>query len=156
MPCFEGLFPQPFEKVILDLLFMLGTWHALAKLRIHSTSSLSFFDGVTKSLGQVLRCFTDFVCPNFKTHETPAEAARRARRAAAKAAKQKDSEGHSAAAPTGQNEQSFNLETYKIHALGHYPLTIRQFGTTDSYSTQTVECSCFRLLFLSYIYVGRT
>jgi hypothetical protein len=57
-----------------------------------------------------------------------------------------------------QSEQTFNLETYKTHALGHYPSTIRRFGTTDSYSTQTVEFSCFRLLFLSksYMCVGRT
>jgi hypothetical protein len=54
MPCFEGLFPPTAENVILDLLFMLATWHALAKLRMHTTSTLSFFDAVTKSLGKVL------------------------------------------------------------------------------------------------------
>jgi hypothetical protein len=42
MPCFEGLFPPTAENVILDLLFMLATWHALAKLRMHTTSTLSF------------------------------------------------------------------------------------------------------------------
>jgi hypothetical protein len=36
------------------------------------------------------------------------------------------------------DEQTFNLFTYKLHALGHYPSMIQQFGTTDSYSTQTV------------------
>ncbi|KAJ3724782.1 hypothetical protein C8R42DRAFT_640705 [Lentinula raphanica] len=33
----------------------------------------------------------------------------------------------------------FNLNTYKFHALGDYPWTIRTFGTTDSYSTQLSE-----------------
>jgi hypothetical protein len=33
----------------------------------------------------------------------------------------------------------FNLLTYKMHALGDYVSTIRQFGTTDSYSTQIVS-----------------
>ncbi|KAH7918173.1 hypothetical protein BV22DRAFT_1025018, partial [Leucogyrophana mollusca] len=32
-----------------------------------------------------------------------------------------------------------NLQTYKYHALGDYPNTIRRFGTTDSYTTQTGE-----------------
>jgi hypothetical protein len=32
----------------------------------------------------------------------------------------------------------FSLYTYKYHALGDYPRTIRRYGTTDSYSTQIV------------------
>ena len=32
----------------------------------------------------------------------------------------------------------FNLTAYKPHALGHYPLWIQLFGTTDSYSMQMV------------------
>ena len=34
-----------------------------------------------------------------------------------------------------------NLSTYKYHALADYPNMIRQYGTTDSYSTQLVSCS---------------
>lgn len=34
--------------------------------------------------------------------------------------------------------KSFNLNTYKIHALGDYTATIRKYGTTDSYSTELV------------------
>src|SRR6267154_3255583 len=41
MPCFEGLLLQSCEKTTLDLLFTLVTWHALAKLRLHTTSFLS-------------------------------------------------------------------------------------------------------------------
>ena len=33
----------------------------------------------------------------------------------------------------------FNLSTYKWHALGDYVNTIRRYGTTDNYSTQTVS-----------------
>jgi hypothetical protein len=32
-----------------------------------------------------------------------------------------------------------NIQTYKHHALGDYPKTIRQFGTTDSFSTEPVR-----------------
>jgi hypothetical protein len=34
--------------------------------------------------------------------------------------------------------KTLNLNTYKIHALGNYVSTIREFGTTDSYSTEMV------------------
>ena len=36
--------------------------------------------------------------------------------------------------------KKLNLQTYKYHALADYPGTIRRFGTTDNYNTQTV-CS---------------
>jgi hypothetical protein len=35
--------------------------------------------------------------------------------------------------------KGFNLNTYKFHALGDYTAAIRQFGTTDSYSTEIVS-----------------
>jgi hypothetical protein len=38
----------------------------------------------------------------------------------------------------GKHEVKFTLETYKHHALGDYVETIRQYGTTDSYSTESV------------------
>ena len=46
-----------------------------------------------------------------------------------------------------RRRKSFNLQTYKFHALGDYVATIRHFGTTDSYSTEPV--SCILLLSLS-------
>ena len=35
--------------------------------------------------------------------------------------------------------RKFSLGTYKLLSLGDYVQTIRAFGTTDSYSTQTVS-----------------
>jgi hypothetical protein len=142
MPCFEGLFPPTAENVILDLLFMLATWHALAKLRMHTTSTLSFFDAVTKSLGEVLRRFANHVCPKFNTKETPSERAKGDRRSAAKA---KKGDSDQKANKTPPKKGQFNLSTYKIHALGHYPAMIRRYGTTDSYTTQTVLVFSLRL-----------
>ena len=46
-------------------------------------------------------------------------------------------------------KRNFNLAAYKPHALGHYSSWIRRFGTTDSYSTQTV----FFLLILIIFYL---
>lgn len=33
----------------------------------------------------------------------------------------------------------FSLQSYKYHSLGDYGDTIRQYGTTDSYSTKPVS-----------------
>jgi hypothetical protein len=35
--------------------------------------------------------------------------------------------------------QKFNMETYKLHALGHYADAIGRFGPSDGFSTQTVS-----------------
>ena len=152
MPCFTGLFPKSSQKSISDLLFVLATWHAFAKLRMHSTSMLNVFDGVTKSLGQLLRHFNDHISPQYHTCETPSELKKRATRNASEAAKKKaqrpaNLKDAEKVAPTKQN---FNLAAYKPHVLGHYSSWIRRFGTTDSYSTQTV-ISFILFIILSYL-----
>ncbi|KAJ7617570.1 hypothetical protein B0H17DRAFT_965353, partial [Mycena rosella] len=87
IPCIEGLLPEPFNSRLLTTLFRLSEWNAFAKLRMHTDTTLTLFDGsTTPSKGKFL-----------------------------------------------------NLLTYKFHALGDYSSTIRLFGTTDSYSTQTGE-----------------
>ncbi|KAH6911621.1 hypothetical protein BKA70DRAFT_1423365 [Coprinopsis sp. MPI-PUGE-AT-0042] len=40
---------------------------------------------------------------------------------------------------TGKIRKTFNLDTYKYHALADYSSSIRRFGTTDSYSTERGE-----------------
>ena len=39
-----------------------------------------------------------------------------------------------------------NLNTYKHHAYGDYSWTIRQLGTTDSYSTEAVRAYCQNIM----------
>jgi hypothetical protein len=41
--------------------------------------------------------------------------------------------------PAGRRKKTFNLNTYKAHALRDYVETIRRYGTTDSYSTEPVS-----------------
>lgn len=41
--------------------------------------------------------------------------------------------------PVKAKGRMFSLGTYKLHSLGDYVQMIRAFGTTDSYSTQTVS-----------------
>lgn len=42
-----------------------------------------------------------------------------------------------------------NLNTYKFHAIGDVVATIRQYGTTDSYSTEPVRCFTNRAMCLT-------
>jgi hypothetical protein len=60
-----------------------------------------------------------------------------------RAAKNKSQQKSKDAEQVAPKRQDFNLAPYKPHALGHYSWCICHFGTTDSYSTQTV-------LFVSY------
>jgi hypothetical protein len=121
------------------LLFVLATWHAYAKLRLHTESTLTLLEAATTSLGQALRRFARVTCNAFNTRELPREEAARGRRKAAAAAKK--GKGKATQAPAkkeGPKRRLFNLSTYKLHALGDYVKTIWLFGTTDNYSTQVV------------------
>ena len=118
------------------------------------------------SFGTRIRAFQEKTCAVFSTHELEREWAARVRRQEniKKAAAETNSnaqKGKKAAAETKSNAQKgtetttktnpqpqksssgkqpkqFNLNTYKFHSLGDYCITIRRFGTTNSYSTQPV------------------
>lgn len=144
MPVFEQLLPEPHNKVVMDLLFVLCTWHAFGKLRLHMETTLVFFKETTKSFGQVLQQFYKITCRAFKTKELPREEAARGRRKAAAAAKGKSQKNPKPGRKQGVVWKLFNMCTYKLHALGDYLMAITHFGTSDNYTTQTVR-------FLHYI-----
>ena len=134
----------------MTLLFRLAEWHAFAKLRMHTESTLTLIDSVTEILGRELRRFRATTCSAFSTRELPRERAARTRKASRKQAKQASKTSTSAETPLASPEtrnlspprkrrrKMFNLSTYKTHAIGDYGRTIRMYGPTDSYSTQTV------------------
>lgn len=127
-----------------DLLFELSTWHAFAKLRLHTESTLHALETSTTRLGHVLRHFKSKTCNKFDTRELPSEKAARGRRdaaAAAKNAKQTQTSERSSTQKKSkpQTVRTFSLTTYKLHALGDYVDAIRKFGTSDSFTTQTVS-----------------
>jgi hypothetical protein len=144
----------------MTLLFRLAEWHALAKLRMHSESTLTLMESVTSALGDIMRKFRNITCPAFKTRELPKETAARARKQARKQAKKASqpeklpTSGKLNIQSKRPKDKTLNLSTYKVHALADYVGTIRLYGTTDSYSTQTVGIcitfsmaslhSCFR------------
>ncbi|KIK17395.1 hypothetical protein PISMIDRAFT_111536, partial [Pisolithus microcarpus 441] len=136
IPAFEGLFPPDHDNIIHTLLFCLAQWHALAKLRLHTDNSLELLKHTTRLLGQQLRKFKEFTCTTFQTTELPSEAAAWQRAREAKA------DSMSAPCSGMRRPKTFNLSTYKMHALGDYADTIRMFGMTDSYTTQIVSQAC--------------
>ncbi|TRM55442.1 hypothetical protein BD626DRAFT_596884 [Schizophyllum amplum] len=142
----------------MDLLFVLATWHALAKLRLHTPTTLNDLDKETSTLGKVARQFKSVVCSAFQTKELPRETAARARRATAVSSKRNATKsrinvgkGKARAATDDENEEQgdtisksprakdLNINTYKFHALGDYVDSIKRFGPTDNTSTQTGE-----------------
>jgi hypothetical protein len=138
IPVFEKLLPDNHDQIVLDLLFDLSVWHAFAKLRMHTEDTLSLFDTATMVLGQTVRIFFKTTCSYYHTTELPHEYAARGHRESKLAAKQPPSSGKGKER-SGPKLKALNLSTYKFHALGHYPNTIRHFGTTDSFSTQPVS-----------------
>ena len=136
IPVFEGLLPGRHNNIVLDLLFDLATWHAFAKLRLHTEQTLELFDAATNYLGHSTCKFERTTCRYYHTTELPQEYAVHGHHTAALSAKQ----GRAIPPATSRPKQKrLNLHTYKFHALGDYVDTIRMFGTTDNYMTQTVS-----------------
>lgn len=138
---FEQLLPEPFNALVLDLLFELATWHGLAKLRLHTDTTLSFLDTSTTRLGKIFRRFASETEKEFDTQDLPSEEAARGRRKARTAAQGLARSTRDSAKQQLQGRskhRKFNLQTYKLHALGDYVSTIKRFGTTDNFSTLLV------------------
>ena len=138
LPVLDGLLPEPHNSSILDLVFVMGCWHAYAKLRLHTEQTLASFESLTADLGTLLRHFSTATCAAFKTTELPKERAARIRRTA-------NTPGTSTSGG-GSKAKGFNLNTYKFHALGDYAQTIRERGTTDNYTSQRVGIQCYLLI----------
>ena len=107
--------------MLLRLLYKAAEWQALAKLRMHTDSTLNLLTAITREFGRLMRQFRDETSNKFHTVEFPHETG--ARKGGERSSKQK----------------KLNLNTYKFHSLGDYVAAIRRFGTTDSYSTQVVS-----------------
>jgi hypothetical protein len=131
---------------VQSLLYRFAQWHALAKLRIQSDSTLTFLDETFKKLSQKLRRFQRDTCAAFNAKELPKEKTARQRRDTQR------SEPNTIPTESSQPRvKKFNLGTYKFHAMGDYVRSIRFFGTTDSFTTQIVSTS--RILLLLFIKV---
>jgi hypothetical protein len=132
--------------MVRTLLYRTAEWHAFAKLRLHTESTLNHLEKLTTELGRLMRKFRDITKSDFATFELPRETAARKRRSKGKETKGKETkgketEGTSNPASTSQKPKTLNLFTYKWHALADYVRSIRLFGGTDGFSTQLVGTS---------------
>jgi hypothetical protein len=119
----------------MTLLYKTAEWHAFAKLRLHTESTLQHLEQLTTELGQLTRKFRDATQSAFATFELPKETEGRRRRESSGKGKEKATAGNA----SGKNSKSLNLFTYKWHALGDYVRAIRLFGPTDGFSTRVVS-----------------
>lgn len=136
MPVFDGLFSDPHNNTIQELLFTCAHWHAIAKLRMHTDHTLQILEDLTTKLGDQLRFFADVTCLNYSTVELPREAAARKRR---ESEKSQVNASFPETTHRTRRKKTFNMNTYKHHALGDYVETIRTYGMCDSYSTEAVR-----------------
>ncbi|KAF8879128.1 hypothetical protein BD779DRAFT_1162769 [Infundibulicybe gibba] len=173
IPCFDGLLPDPHNDTVLDLLYTLNYWHSMAKLRMHTDTSLHVFQQLTTVLGAALRYFADETCRHFQTFETDKEYQARSRASARRLAKvpgaahPPDATGQPHISQTvpaievvvppaeltpsiippalGKRPKKFNISTPKAHFFPDYVDQIKRFGTTDSLSTKLGESRHTRL-----------
>ncbi|KZT37964.1 hypothetical protein SISSUDRAFT_1129151 [Sistotremastrum suecicum HHB10207 ss-3] len=152
IPVFKGLFPEPHDTAISRFLFALVDWHSLAKLRLHTTTTLSDLESATRVLGQAFRYFADVTSPGFQTVETPAETEARISRTLKRIQRQTQARSQTQhtqgsnlidTAVTKRKPVEYTLLRPKLHFLGDYPRTIRLCGTVDSYTSGIGE-ACHR------------
>ena len=119
----------------MSLLYRTAEWHAFAKMRLHTESTLHHLEGLTTKLGKSMRKFRDTTQSAFVTLELPKETGARNRRQTSRKGKEKATASNT----PGRKPKILNLFTYKWHALGDYVRVIRLFGGTDGFSTQVVS-----------------
>ena len=118
----------------MKLLYRAAEWHTFTKMRMHTDSTLTHLEEITKELGKLMRKFEGSMRTQYATVELlrEVEACNHRDKAA-----ERPSSG-------GKQAKLFNLFTYKWHALADYVPTIRLFGGSDGFSTQIVRpSSCF-------------
>lgn len=138
IPCIAGLITPPSRaKAVLDFLWEAASRHALAKLRLHSETTVRILEASTNTLGKATRDFAA-ACDDLNTRELPSEDAARGRREDARASRG-DAKGKAPLKSGGSKRKTLNLKTFKYHDRSHTADCIRSGGTTDCYSTQTVR-----------------
>ncbi|KAF9441489.1 hypothetical protein P691DRAFT_799460 [Macrolepiota fuliginosa MF-IS2] len=64
-----SLLVEPHNQLLLDLLFSLSCWHALAKLHLQTMSTIKFLQKLTQALGYYLQKFARITCTVYDAHE---------------------------------------------------------------------------------------
>lgn len=139
------------NQIVLDVIWYMAMWHALAKLRLHTDSTLQVLELVTVLMGRSVRLFSR-ESAKLDVRDLSGEEAARGRRSAASRAKTTEKGKQSAKPGTSKpsagdsntrqdKRRILNLKMFKFHNTGHLVSAIRRFGTSDNYTTQIVRNS---------------
>ncbi|KIM40439.1 hypothetical protein M413DRAFT_72738, partial [Hebeloma cylindrosporum] len=134
IPAFEGLLPEPYNTIIMTLLYRTAEWHAFTKLQLHTESTLQHLEKLTTELRQLMQNFRDTTQSAFGTFKLLKETGAQKRRQRSGKGKEKTTTGI-----PGRKPKNLNLFIYKWHALRDYICAIHLFGGTDGFSTQVVS-----------------
>jgi len=110
---------------------------------MHTDETLEILDQTTIAIGTEFRAFANKICPLFDTRELKREAAARRRRHARGTKSSRTT--HSTEKPLKEQSEEpprrriFSLRSYKYHSMGDVSNTIREYGTSDSFSTEPVR-----------------
>lgn len=126
IPVFDGLLEGQHNRQLTKLLYRTAEWHALAKLRIHTDSSLTLLEDLTAEFGQLLRKFRDITCSTFPTFELPRETAARNRR-----------KNHTTSKHTGNETNALPSANTLSQCTG--PATSSGVAASSSLATQTLN-----------------
>lgn len=108
---------------------------------MHTDHTLAKLDATTIRLGKEFRHFTKTTCASFETRELKRELEARQRRKLKKTSKISGPlvpDTHGSEEILGRKFKRFHLRFIKYHYLGDHGDQIREFGTTDSFSTEPV------------------
>ena len=87
IPVFDGLLPMKYDTILQKLLFEMATWHGLAKLHLHTDTTIMNLETSSTRLCDLLQKFKMEVCSAFNTQDLPLEEAVRGLHQAAMAQK---------------------------------------------------------------------
>ena len=152
LPIFEGLLLEPYGTIVMDLLFELATWHGLAKMCLHTESTIQSLWHSRTRLGMLLRQFQSVTCEAYITWELPSEEAACGHWKAAEAAK------WSTAGKTGveelmdtvkKNPRWINENSILQHTkLTHLRTTLRDPTLLDLFVAKASDYMCTKLMII--------
>ena len=90
----------------MKLLYQTAEWHGLAKLRMHTESSLALLEALTTEFGLLVQSFQELTSRDFITVELPKEKGARDRKAAKNASSSAKVQASIDAHPTAESTDS--------------------------------------------------
>ena len=114
-----GLVYHPHNTIILNLLFALATWHSLAKLELHTDTSLQLLHEATETLGKRFHMFQSETCEFYDTRISVPDTGARGRKTSRLSNQKPTSTRSTTKAAAGITKKClFDMNMYKFHVIG--------------------------------------